>query len=1066
MAGVTPGRSGSGASAGEQAAEPEPKATVTAGREPERKPAQDVRKTVTIIFADIVDSSRLSLTLDPEAFQNLLARYFGEMNSIIQRHGGIVERYIGDEIMAMFGVPTLHEDDALRAVRAAVEMRDTLAVLNREFKAVWDVQLAHRIGLNTGEVITGNDRQEFRFLTGEAVRVAKRLEEAAAPNEILIGEATHKLVRYAVTVVSGGQRALKHGEKFPAIVAVDVIDQATGFQRRFEAPFVDRKPQRAMMDTIFRDLVGQRTCYLLTVLGEAGVGKSRLVSEFAGSLPGEVIVARGRCPPYGEGVAYWPLADIAGEITRAVAPGKQSVAGIADSLAGDDKADLIAERIAELLGFGSSEPGTNEETFWATRRLFEVLARERPLVIVVDDLHWAESTFLDLIDHLVDFSRGFPIMVVCMARPELLDTRPAWGGKPNAATIALEPLSEAECREMISNLLDHVPLSPAVESRITGTADGNPFFAEELVAMLVDEELLTRKEGRWVTRSDLPELPVPSTINALLAARLESLPVDERLILTTAAIEGPIFRRSTIAELARPPLDAGPDAGLLALVRRDLIRPDASESSSEVYSFRHVLIRDAAYRSLSKNARADLHERFAAWLEMEPREHLRESDEIVGYHLEQAFQYRVALGSRDSHASSLAAKAAARLEAAARRALARSHLSAAIALLQRVCVLLANDDSRQRMLLPELAAAMIECGRLAEAEGVLEKARRLAAAVNDERAASHVLVQQHLLRLLHVEEGEMEEAARATASVIPVFERFNDSVGLCRARRLEALLYWNEARAEAAAEAWERAAVHAKVAGDRHLYNEILTWIASSLWFGPTPAVEGIRRCELMREEVRESPESEAAILRHLGGLHAMVGRFDLARQLFATSNAVYADLGLTLNAATSHNEAVFELLARNPAAAEDNLRKGYRALEEMGERAFLSTTAAFLARAVLEQGRDEEAEDLAKLSARLAAKGDLLTQVVWRGVRARLLAGRARFGEAEALAREAVELAQTTDFLNHRADALLDLSQVLKASARVDEANASASEALRLYRSKGNVVSAAAAQSWLGEKS
>ncbi len=330
-------------------------------------------------------------------------------------------------------------------------------------------------------------------------------------------------------------------------------------------------------------------------------------------------------------------------------PRKQSVAGIAESLAGGDKAELIAERVAELLGFGGGEPGTSEETFWAVRRLFEVLARERPLVIVVDDLHWAESTFLDLIEHLVDFSRGFPIMIVGMARPELLDTRPGWGGgKPNATTIALEPLSEAECREMISNLLDHVPLSPAVELRITCAADGNPLFAEELVAMLVDEELLTRKEDCWVARSDLSELPVPSTINALLAARLEGLPVHERAILTTAAVEGAVFHRSAVAELARPALDSVLDDGLLALVRRDLIRPDAPDfSGEEAYRFRHVLIRDAAYRSLSKNARADLHERFAAWLEMKPREHLREFDEIVGYHLEQAFQYRVALGSRD-----------------------------------------------------------------------------------------------------------------------------------------------------------------------------------------------------------------------------------------------------------------------------------------------------------------------------------------------------------------------------------------------------------------------------------
>ena len=1038
-----------------------------AGPEPEQKPAQDVRKTITILFADIVDSSRLSLTLDPEALRNLLARYFDEMNNIIQRHGGVIEGFAGDDIMAAFGVPTLHEDDALRAVSAAVEMRDTLATLNHELETIWGVRLAHRIGLNTGEVFTGVSRQGHRFVTGEAVRVAKRLQEAAAPGEILIGEATHKLVRRAVVVEFGSPRALKHGERFPAISVVNVIARATGFQRRFETQFVGRTRQRAMIETIFGSLVSSRTCHLLIVLGEAGLGKSRLVSEVAGSLPSETIVGHGRCQPYGEGVTYWPLADIVREITRAAVgdPGKQPAAAIAEILAGHDKAKLIAERIAELLGFGEGEPGKREETFWAVRRLFEVLARERPLVIVVDDLHWAEPTFLDLIEHLVDFSHGYPIMVVGTARPELLDTRPGWGsGKPNATTIALEPLGEAESREMILNLLDRLPLSPAVEARITRAVDGNPLFTEELVAMLVDEELLRRNEEGWVARADLSELPVPSTINALLAARLEGLPSLERAILTAAAVEGAFFHRSAVSELTHPAPDALED-GLLALVRRGLIRPEAPSFAGEnAYRFRHALIRDAAYRSVPKNARADLHERFAAWLELTAADRLREFEEVVGYHLEQAFQYRIALGPRDALAASLAARASERLEAAGRRALVRSDLPAAISLLERVSRLLPTEDPKRIAVLAELGAALIECGRLTDAAQVLGEAERLASSTNDERAASHVLVQQQLLRILHVDEDGTNEAARAIALVIPRFERYKDDLGLCRTRRLEGLIYWNEARAEAAGEAWRRAAAHARMAGDWHLHNETLAWISCSLWFGPTPASEGIRRCDAIREEVRESREYDAAILRHLGGLHAMVGRFDLARQMLATSNAVYADLGLTLNAASSQNEAVIELLAGNPAAAELSLRNGYRALEEMGERWFLSTTAAFLGRAVLEQGRDEEADDLAKMSAQLAANSDVLSQILWRGVRAQVLARRQLVQEAEKLAREAVMRAESTDFLNHRADALVDLSHVLEASHRCDDATAAASGALDLYELKGNLVAAAATQLRLGK--
>jgi predicted ATPase/class 3 adenylate cyclase len=1038
-----------------------------------RLPAPDVRKTVTILFADLVDSSRLSLTLDPEALRNLLARYFGEMSAIVEKHGGIVEKYIGDAIMAVFGVPTLHEDDALRAVRGAVEMRDTLAILNRDLEAGWGVRLASRIGVNTGEVIAGDPRQGHLFITGEAVNVAKRLEEAAEANEVLIGRSTHRLVRDAVDVEPSGPRALKHGQVVDALVVKDALGHVSGLARHFDSPFIGRQAPRAALRAVFDQTVRQRSCHLLTVLGDAGVGKSRLVREFTAELTSDVAVLHGRCLPYGEGITYWPLAEIVRGIARAkgVDPGDQSAATIAArlaaaELAGEEKAELIAQRVAEALGLGSAGGGTSEEIFWAVRRLFEALARAGPLVIVVDDLHWAEPTFLNLIEHVAEFSRGFPILLVCIARVDLLENRPGWGGKLNATSIALDPLSEAECRELVSNLLGRAPVPPAAASMIAGSAEGNALFAEELVAMLVDDGLLTREDDRWVAPSNLTGLPLPSTIHALLAARLESLPADLRAILTTAAVEGAVFHRSAVGELAQPALDMALEEGLQTLVHRGLIRRNAADFAGEqAYRFRHVLIRDAAYRSLPKNERANLHERYAGWLEAlaDDRSRLREFEEIVGYHLEQAFRYRTAVGSLDSRAASLAARASERLEAAGRRALARSDLPAGISLLERVAGLLRTEDPRRTLLLTELGAAMIECGRLTEAGRVLDEAERLAAAADDQRLVAHVLVQRQFLRSLHGEEGP-EEAARATARVIPVFERLGDDLGLCHARRLEAWVFLNGARAEAAAAAWERAAAHAQRAGDRHEYYEVLTWIASMLWFGPTPAAEGIGRCEAMREEVRESPESEAAILRQLACLNAIVGRFTLARELIATSNATYADLGLTLYLASSEHEAVVELLAGNPAAAERSARAAYRALEEMGERAFRSTMAASLAGIILEQGRDEEAEDFAKLSAQLAASGDLTTQVRWRRVRARVLARRAEIRAAEALAREALAIAEATDFVNDRADALIDLSHVLEASRRGEEAIAAASEALHLYELKGNVVATVATRLRLGK--
>jgi predicted ATPase/class 3 adenylate cyclase len=1031
-----------------------------------REPIPDARKTVTVLFADIVDSSRLSLSLDPEALRNLLARYFNELSAVIRRHGGMVDNYIGDAIMAVFGVPTISEDDALRAVRAAVEMRDTLARLNDELEAGWGVRLVNRIGINTGEVITGDQTQEYLSVAGDAVVVAKRLEEAATADEILIGVSTHKLVRDAVVVKPSGPRALKRGATIHALAVLQVLAHTPGVVRRFDAPFVGRERQRALLETVFRNAVGDRTCHLVTILADAGVGKSRLVWEFTRGLAEDVTVLHGRCLPYGEGITYWPLAEIARGLARAEGSdsGEHVAAAIGSRLAGEEKAGLIVERVVGAVGLGGTE-GTAEETAWAVRKLFEALARAGPLVVVVDDIHWAEPTFLDLIEHIADFSRDFPILLICIARPELFDTRPGWGaGKRNATSIVLERLSDEECRELISNLLGHAPLPLAAESRIASAAEGNPLFAEEFVAMLVDDELLRRAPDSWIAASELAALPVPSTINALLAARLEGISSLERAILTTGAVEGSVFHESALRQAARSAPDTL-EEGLRTLVRRDLIRPESSLFAGEkAYRFRHALIRDAAYNSLTKNARADLHERIAGWLETVAADRLREFEEIVGYHLEQAFLYRVALGPRDAHASLLAVRACGPLEAAGRRALVRSDLPAAISLLERASRLLSTNDPRRIALLAELSGAMIESGRLDDAGRALDEAERLSNAADDQRLAAHVLVQRHFLRIFHGEEDGLEEAARAAAAVIPVFEQLGDDLGLCRARRLEAWLSFTAGRGEAAIAAWEQAAAHAQRAGDRHGYYEILTWIASVLWFGPTPATEGIRRCEALREEVRESAQSEAAILRQLACLNAIVGHFSIARELIAASNATYADLGLTLYVASSEHEALIELLAGNPAAAERSARAAYRTLEEMGERYFRSTMAASLAVAIMEQGRYEAAEEFATHSAELAASGDLITQVLWRRVRARVLIHRSQIDPAETLAREAVKIAEATDFINDRADALIDLSHVLEAACRSAEAVDATSRAMRLYEQKGNVVAAATTRLRLGE--
>jgi predicted ATPase/class 3 adenylate cyclase len=1031
-------------------------------------PPREVRKTVTVLFSDLVGSTRLGRQLDPEALRRLMSRYFDEMRAVLERHGGTVEKYIGDAIMAVFGVPVLHDDDGLRAVRAADEMHEQLIAINDDLERVWGVRLEARIGVNTGEILAGDHSQGHHFATGEAVNAAKRLEEVAGSGEILLGETTYRLVRDAVRVEPAGQRTSKGGEAVSAFRLLEVLADAAERARRFDSPLVGRERQLGSLFTAFTNAVTDRACHLFTVLGVAGVGKSRLVAEFVHGLEDDVTVLRGRCLPYGEGITYWPVAEIVRE--AAVGSGGQETAEqwvetIAAQLEGEPKADLIAERVAEVLG-RAGPGGKTEETFWAVRKLFEAFAGRGPVVVVLDDLQWAEPTFLDLVEHLADFSRDAPILLLCMARPELVDEHPGWGGgKLNATSSLLEPLSEDECRQLIANLLDRAEFPSEAERQIAAAAEGNPLFAEELLAMLIDDQLITRDDGHWTVAGDLSKLPVPPTIHALLAARLERLPDDERALVERAAVEGAVFHRSAASELAAGTFETPFEQTLLALVRKDVIRPDrANFAGDEAFRFRHLLIRDAAYGSLPKQTRADLHERFADWLERAARTRLPEFEEIVGYHLEQAYRYRKDLGSMDADSGALAGRASQRLESAGRRALARGDLPAAIGLLERSAALLAEDDQGRATLLPELAAALTEAGRLAEAEAILAEGGQLASAVRDERAESRVLVQQQFLQLLGVADGGTEEAARLVEQVVPVFERHGDHGGLCRARRLQALLRWNEARATSAAEAWEEAAAHARRAGDEHEYAEILTWIASSLWVGPTPVADGIRRCEELLSQVTGNPESEAAIHRHLAGLHAMEGRFEVARRLLAESNAVLDDLGPTLDAATSHTEAFVETLAGDSAAAEKSLRAGYSALDEMGEKAFLSTTAALLARAIFAQGREQEAERYAERGAELAATGDLFTQVLLRGVRARILAKRGRVDEGEALAREAVKLAERSDFLGTRGDALVDLGLVLREAGRPTDARAAVSEALRLFALKGNTVAVTNARVHLAE--
>ncbi|TMB84226.1 MAG: zinc-ribbon domain-containing protein [Chloroflexi bacterium] len=592
------------------------------------------RKTVTVLFCDAAASTSVGERIDAESLRAVMTRYFDAMRAVVERHGGVVEKFIGDAMMAVFGVPRVHEDDALRAVRASLGIRERLLDLDKSLRSERGVSIEWRTGLNTGEVVAGDTGTGHRFVTGDAVNVAARLEQAAAPGEILLGEATYRLVHDAVQVEPATELSLK-GKSAP-VAAYRLLGEATAESRvsRLQSPVVGRERPRRLLDEAWQQVVSERVCHLFTILGAAGVGKSRIVSDFVERHAAESRAVYGRCLAYGEGITYWPL----GEVVRALA-------GITDEddaaaarsrieafLQGETDAKVIAERLAAAIGLVEAR-ATPEETAWAARRFLEAVASNDALVVVVDDLQWAELAMLDLVDHIATWTLDAPIMLICLAREELLDARPAWGGgKRSATTITLEPLNESESGDLVANLIGGTELPNAVRDRIVAASEGNPLFVEELLGMLMDEGVLVADDGHWKPVRDLAELSVPPTINALLAARLDGLPSPERAVLERGAVEGKVFHRGAISELVPEAERRELPVQLLALTRKELVRPDRSEfAGEEAYRFRHLLIRDAAYQAMPKATRAELHARFADWLGRVAGDRLAEYEEIIAY---------------------------------------------------------------------------------------------------------------------------------------------------------------------------------------------------------------------------------------------------------------------------------------------------------------------------------------------------------------------------------------------------------------------------------------------------
>jgi predicted ATPase/class 3 adenylate cyclase len=808
-------------------------------------------------------------------------------------------------------------------------------------------------------------------------------------------------------------------------------------ERQDRTPFVGRRQELAALAAEVERARNERICRLVTVVGPPGIGKSRLVTEFTGALDEDARVVVGRCLSYGEGITYRPLA----EIVRQLGPDPAN--SIAEVLAGDAHAEPVARLVLGAVGLAENVGGA-EDTFWAFRRLFEALAREGPLVAVFEDLHWAEPALLDLLESAAGFSSGAPVVLLCLARPELLEKRPEWAAlRPDRRGLPLEPLSPEEARSMVGRL--GPDLDEEASDRIVQRAEGNPFFLEQLVAA-------ERERG---------DQTLPPTIQALLAARIARLTQGERSLLERASVEGRTFHRGAVAELLAESDQGVIGARLMGLVGKQLIHPSRPDFVGEdAFRFGHVLIREAAYESLPKELRAELHERVAAWLDRKPES----EEEVVGYHLEQAYRLRKQLGRIDGDARRLAERAGERLAAAGARASARDDARAAVNLLERAASLLPDSRPEKGTALVVLGKSLEQTGGYARREQVVAEAIRLARDKGD-----RVLEWRARLVPMFFVRGPKrsrtwDEIEHELNQAIADLEPLGADDALTEAWLDLGRMRMNVGRYGEAEVAFGEALRHAERAGDERALTFAESIRGLALLSGPTPIPEVVERLEKLRARAGGRPSDQWGPLCLLATAHGFQGRFDEARELAERGRAILEELGQWGRVAGFGltTQAGIELLAGEPAAAESLLRRSLDLLSESGDEQSSPDIMCDIAEALSQQGRYDEAEALALSGKDAAVSDDWYTRVLSCHVQAGVLAGRGRLKEAEELARQALTLGKQSDDPVWLGKLHLRLAEVLRRAGNNADAAGEARTAVELFERKGAVVLAERARSLL----
>jgi class 3 adenylate cyclase/tetratricopeptide (TPR) repeat protein len=998
------------------------------------------RKIVTVFFSDIVESTSLGEALDPEALRRVLGRYFDEVRQVLERHGGTLEKFIGDAVVALFGFPAAHEDDALRALRAAAEIRERLEVLNEDLERDFGVRIAVRTGVHTGEVVVADEGAGTGFTaSGDTMNVTARLEQSARADEILIGRQTRELGGDAI-VVEQTEPLLVKGKTAPleAFRLVRVLPHAAPDGRRDDLPLVGRRRELAALRDALRRAETGRECVLATIVGGAGVGKSRLAREFLAPLDDGVQVLLGRCPSYGEGVTFLPLTDALRPVLGSDPRGR-----VLELLAEEERRALVAELVATATG-AVDGGGSPEEIFWAVRRLLEALAARSTVLLVLEDIHWAEPTLLDLVEYVAAFSSGAPVLLLCLGRSELLDERPTWAApRENGVLTYLPPLAEDESMALVQNVTQRTFDSDELR-RILDAADGNPLFLEQLLA-------LNAEAGRS------GELVVPPTIQALLHARIDRLGTDERIVLESAAIEGREFHRETVVELLPPDSRQNVGTHLLSLARRQFIRPlRGSDPGEDAFAFSHTLVRDAAYAAMPKEVRADLHVRVADHLEARERS----QPEVVGHHLAEAVRYRRELG-QSAGTDTIAARGARLLAAGGRRALGSGDDRAAARLLETAADLVPSDEDVGRDLRLELGRALAGSGQLDRAQAVFSELHAAARRSRDRLLELHTELGLASLRAQTDAAMPMSELSAIGERAIPELEAEGDDRGLARSWFLIHWALFRTGRLADSIEASEQVVAYSERAGDSRERLRALGAIAMAILWGPISVGDARRRCDELLERGGGARLMDAFTARVRGGLSSMDGQFERGRADCRTAVEIYEELGHPISAIG----VVMELqrIERQDGqleAAERELRVAYERLAEIGDLGYVSWVGAALALVLAEQGEVVEAKRLARVASEDVQRDHAYAQVTARLAEATALAKEARVIDAESVALDALGLVERTDMLDLHGDVVLALADIHIAAGRSDAGARRVAEAIDLYDRKGDVVSAARARS------